>query len=108
MARTSVKNFCTLYTARNIARLGFPTTSANRLYAYQAGIFTQCESPALVIGGVEDHTHALVLPVEKKNRCPQEIVEEVKKASSKWMKTEGSENKDFHWQNGYAAFSVSA
>jgi hypothetical protein len=32
-------------------------------------------------------------------------VEEVKKGSSKWMKSNGIT--DFHWQNGYAAFSVS-
>ncbi|TWU00877.1 transposase [Stieleria varia] len=29
------------------------------LYAYQAGIFRQWESPALIIGGVGDHVHAL-------------------------------------------------
>jgi hypothetical protein len=29
------------------------------LYAYQAGIFTAWESPALAIGGVADHVHAL-------------------------------------------------
>jgi hypothetical protein len=29
------------------------------LFAYQAGIFDEWESPALVIGGVHDHMHAL-------------------------------------------------
>ena len=36
----------------------------------------------------------------------KKIVEEVKKGSSKWVKTAAS-NKEFHWQNAYAAFSVS-
>ena len=35
-------------------------------------------------------------------------MEEVKKGSSKWMKTDdGTGNKDFQWQAGYAGFSVS-
>ena len=29
------------------------------LFAYQAGIFKQWDSPALAIGGVEHHIHAL-------------------------------------------------
>jgi len=78
----------------------------DRLYAYQAGIFKQWESPALIIGGVEDHLHALFSL--SKNYALKKIVEEVKKGSSKWMKTdEGTGNEEFHWQNGYAAFSVS-
>ena len=33
---------------------------------------------------------------------------EVKKGSSKWMKTgEGASNRDFQWQSGNAGFSVS-
>jgi REP element-mobilizing transposase RayT len=31
----------------------------------------------------------------------------VKKSSSKWIKTRGRELRDFQWQDGYAAFSVS-
>ena len=37
----------------------------------------------------------------------KKVVEEVKKGSSKWIKTLGSELGDFSWQNGYGAFSVS-
>jgi putative transposase len=76
------------------------------LFAYQAGIFKQWESPALVICGAEDHVHALFSL--SKNHALKKIVEEVKKGSSKWMKTdEGAGNRDFHWQAGYAGFSVS-
>jgi REP element-mobilizing transposase RayT len=77
----------------------------NDLYAYQAGIFKQWESPAIIIGGVEDHVHALFSL--SKNHALKKIAEEVKKGSSKWMKTNGPKDKDFYWQNGYAAFSVS-
>ena len=33
-------------------------------------------------------------------------MEEVKKSSSKWMKTQGENYHDFYWQDGYGAFSV--
>ena len=36
-----------------------------------------------------------------------EIVEELKKSSSKWVKTRGDDYADFYWQSGYGAFSVS-
>jgi REP element-mobilizing transposase RayT len=76
------------------------------LWAYQAGIYRKLDCPAIVIGGVADHVHALF--ALSKNVALAEIVEEVKKSSSKWMKSaEGSGNKDFQWQAGYAAFSVS-
>lgn len=74
-----------------------------KLHAYQAGIFADWESPALAIGGVGDHVHALFSL--SKNKPLSKLVEEVKKGSSKWMKANGAPN--FQWQNGYAAFSVS-
>lgn len=46
-----------------------------------------------------------VLPL--KESCPGKVIEEVKKGSSKWLKTQGSEFLGFHWQAGYGAFSVS-
>jgi putative transposase len=76
-----------------------------KLFAYQSGIFDQWESPALVIGGVADHVHALF--ALSKNHALKKIIEEVKKGSSKWMKTVGPQLADFCWQAGYGAFSVS-
>jgi len=75
------------------------------LYDYQAGIFDQWESPAILIGGVADHVHTLF--VLSKNHRLTRIVEEVKKGSSKWLKTLDRSLASFHWQNGYGAFSVS-
>jgi REP element-mobilizing transposase RayT len=76
-----------------------------RLFAYQAGILKEWESPALVIGGVSDHVHALFCL--SKNHALAKVIEEVKKGSSKWLKTQGSAFHDFQWQAGYGAFSVS-
>jgi putative transposase len=54
---------------------------------------------------VEDHVH--ILYSHSKNHSPATIVEEVKKASSKWLMTKGAAYASFHWQNGYGDFSVS-
>lgn len=35
-----------------------------------------------------------------------DLMEAVKKNSSKWMKTKGERFADFYWQRGYGAFSV--
>ncbi len=76
-----------------------------RLFAYLAGIFREWDSPAIEIGGFDDHVHALF--VLSKNHALKKVVEEVKKSSSKWIKTIGDELAEFAWQNGYGAFSVS-
>ena len=100
--------------ARNLVHLVYSTKNRqpwipkehrDALDAYQAGIFQEWDSPALLIGGVEDHVHALFSL--SKNWALKKIVEEVKKGSSKWMKANGPRNLDFCWQAGYGAFSVS-
>ena len=75
------------------------------LFKYKAGILKECKSPALLIGGGADHVH--VLFCLSKNHALAKVIEEVKKGSSKWMKTQGPEFRDFYWQAGYGAFSVS-
>jgi REP element-mobilizing transposase RayT len=105
MSQSLVKNLVHLVYSTKNRWPWIPKEVRAPLYAYQAGIFRQWESPALVVGGVEDHIHALFSL--SKNHALKKIVEEVKKGSSKWMKADGSKNQDFHWQNGYAAFSVS-
>ncbi len=75
------------------------------LFAYQSGILKQLESPSLVIGGVADHVH--VLFCLSNNYALSKVIEELKKASSKWLKTQGNVFRNFYWQAGYGAFSVS-
>jgi REP-associated tyrosine transposase len=36
-----------------------------------------------------------------------DLVEEIKKSSSKWIKTKGVFYQNFYWQDGYGGFSVS-
>jgi len=105
LSQSLVKNLLHLVYSTKHRKPWIPTDVRKGLYAYQAGTFQKLESPALVIGGVDDHVHALFSL--SKNYALSKTVEEVKKASSKWMKTEGTGNKEFYWQLGYAAFSVS-
>ena len=35
-----------------------------------------------------------------------DLLEEVKRSSSKWIKTKGEEYNAFAWQNGYGVFSI--
>ena len=75
------------------------------LHAYMAGILKKMESPAIKINSVPDHIHILFRL--SKNFALAKVVENVKKDSSKWMKDEGCV-KEFTWQIGYGAFSVSS
>jgi len=76
-----------------------------KLFAYQARIHKQWDSPAIVIGGEADHVHSLF--ILSKNHALVKVIEEVKKGSSKWMKEQDPALAAFHWQTGYGAFSVS-
>ena len=76
-----------------------------KLIAYQAGIFKDMDCPAIEIGGMADHVHALFVLSRKRELC--DVIEDVKKGSSKWIKTQGPEFRQFYWQGGYGAFSVS-
>lgn len=75
------------------------------LHRYMAGIFDDMDSPALAINSVEDHIHILFRL--SKNQTIARVVMEVKRGSSRWVKTQDPGLAAFRWQNGYGAFSVS-
>jgi len=74
-----------------------------RLHAYIVGVMTNLKSPSLQTGGVDDHVHILFTLARTMSQA--DLVEEVKKGSSKWMKVEG-DTPTFTWQSGYGAFSI--
>lgn len=76
---------------------------ADSLHAYIGGILKNKECKPVIINSVPDHIH--ILFQLSKNFTLTSIVQDVKKDSSKWMKTQGISN--FAWQSGYGAFSVS-
>ncbi len=76
----------------------------NELYSYIGGICKEMECQPIKIGGYIDHIH--ILCMLSKKIALMNLLEEVKSHSSKWMKTKGTDFKNFYWQNGYGAFSV--
>jgi putative transposase len=74
------------------------------LHAYLAGICRKLGSEAYRVGGTEDHVHiACSLP---RTLTVSKLIEEIKKSSSAWVKTQGMAYDRFSWQAGYGAFSV--
>jgi putative transposase len=78
----------------------------NELYAYIGAIIKDNGSIPILINGMEDHIH--ILCVMSKNISLAKIVEEIKRHSSRWIKTKGDYYRIFAWQNGYSGFSVSS
>jgi REP element-mobilizing transposase RayT len=77
----------------------------SELYKYIAGILKALNCTALLINGTADHIH--ILNILSRTQAVSHVLEEIKKNSSKWIKGKGNEYKNFYWQAGYGAFSVS-
>lgn len=80
-------------------------TVRDALHRYMAVVLQNLGSPAALINSVEDHVH--ILFELGRTVALSTAVEEVKKASSKWIKTQGTGYTEFSWQAGYGAFAVS-
>jgi REP element-mobilizing transposase RayT len=70
---------------------------------YLGGVAREKNIPLLIAGGTSNHVHLLIalpaaMPLAK-------AIQELKGNSSRWLNQHGSA---FTWQEGYAAFSVSA
>jgi putative transposase len=76
-----------------------------QLFAYIGGILKAYESRLLDAGGRSDHVHLLVS--QSKNIALSKLMKELKQSSSVWIKTADRRFRDFQWQEGYAAFSIS-
>jgi REP element-mobilizing transposase RayT len=77
----------------------------HELHAYVTRTLQSLDCPPSAVDGVEDHIRFLCL-LSRKIKV-MDMVEEVKTASSKWIKTKGPSYRSFCWQAGYGAFSVS-
>jgi putative transposase len=92
-----------IFSTKNRESLIYPEIM-EQLHSYLAGIAKSYGSFVHEIGGVEDHVHLLVtLP---RTLTVSKLIEEIKKGSSKWVKTNGEQYANFAWQNGYGAFSI--
>ena len=76
-----------------------------RVWGYIGGIARAHRLTALQVGGIEDHIHALV--TAPPTIAPFQIAQFLKGDSSKWIHEEFSALRNFGWQDGYGAFTVS-
>ncbi len=76
------------------------------LYRKMQDVVTNGRGVVHAIGGIEDHVHLLLeMP---KDKALSDLVREVKTASTHWLKdVDLTTYRDFSWQIGYGAFSVS-
>ncbi len=70
---------------------------------YLGGTCNKLGCQVLRVGGVADHVH--VLCRLGRTMAVADLVKELKRNSSQWLKDRSGE--PFYWQNGYGAFSVS-
>ena len=77
----------------------------SELHAYSTTVLKNADCPTFAVNGMSDHLHALFALSRVKTIA--QVVEELKTSTSKWIKTKGPDFRGFHWQSGYAAFSVS-
>ena len=75
------------------------------VWRFVAQTSAEMDCPVLEIGGTPDHVHVLFRMDREMSQSTW--VKEVKRVSSLWVKANARPLYDFHWQAGYAVFSVS-
>src|SRR5205814_1186541 len=85
------------FSTKNRAAL-IPEAIEPDLYAYIGGICRRMESPLLAMGGTADHIHMMVSM--SKTIALSDLMLEVKRDSSKWIKENDVALGGFGWQDG--------
>ena len=75
------------------------------LCAYIGAIIKENDSIPITINGTANHMH--IFCVMSKNIALAKFTEEIKRHSSRWIKTLNPGYNQFSWQGGYSGFSVS-
>lgn len=76
-----------------------------RVHSYIGQLVNNTGCKAIRVGGIGDHVHIVCILARNENVA--HLVEEVKRNSSRWIKTLTPTYEHFAWQNGYAVFSIS-
>lgn len=105
MPQSLAKNYVHLIFSTKYRAGIIPADLLTALHAYIGGTMKGLHCPVIVVGGMPDHVHVLFML--DKNSSLSGVVERMKRATSKWMKEQSPECREFAWQDGYAAFSVS-
>ena len=76
-----------------------------RLHSYLATVCRELGAEVSGVNGGVDHVH--VVTTLPRTISQAELIEKIKKTSSRWMKTVDPRYGGFFWQRGYSVFSVS-
>lgn len=95
--------FHLVFSTKNRVKIISPDVE-DELYAYIGGILNNHASKLLIGNGTENHSH-LLLSTSKNLRFP-DLVGDIKRSSSRWIKSKGGILAKFAWQDGYSAFTV--
>jgi putative transposase len=77
----------------------------NETHRFLGGLCNRLDCPVLRVGGVADHVHLLCRL--GRSVAVADFVKELKRESSKWLKSRDASLAEFQWQTGYGVFSVS-
>ena len=75
------------------------------LYKYMSGIVHNLKQKMIAINGVPDHLH-FVMGI-KPTCCISDLMREIKKSSTDFIKEKKFTKVSFNWQEGYGSFSIS-
>ena len=92
-----------VFSTKNRADLIFPEIE-EALFRYIHGIVENNDSKLIIAGGTTNHIH-LLISLGKQTGVP-DLIGDIKRDSSTWIKTKDENFADFYWQKGYGAFSV--
>jgi len=81
------------------------TAWQHQLHKYMAGTVKGLGAQCEIVGGTADHVH--LLATLRATHTLADFMRELKRASSVWVHSDMSKP-EFAWQEGYAAFTVSA
>ncbi len=74
------------------------------MHSYLGGTCNNLDCPVIIVDGTADHIH--ILCKLSRTFSIAKMIGEIKRGSSKWIKTKGNMLTKFSWQNGYGIFSV--
>jgi len=75
-----------------------------QMYSYLGGTCNNLNCNVIIVGGSADHVH--ILCKLSRNISIAKLIGEIKRESSKWVKTKNRSLSKFAWQNGYGIFSI--
>ena len=95
MPQSLSKNYIHLTFSTKYRKDSINEDKLSEISKYISGILKNIDCPPIIVGGFTNHIH--ILCILNKNIALSKMVEEVKRSSSKWIKSLGPSYHDFSW-----------